>query len=248
MSKINEQLQKLGLNEKEAAAYIALLELGQGTLADLSRKAKIKRTTLYDIVGSLKSKGLTSTVRSSGRLLYTAEDPRTLKDRLEEQSSTLSTVLPELLSIANALPRKPKVRYFEGTEGIKEAYRDILRYPQQKMYAWVSDSMINKFDRKFITEYYIPKRIEKKIWAEVIASDTETGKKFQDKDRSALRTTKLLEAETAPLSIEISLYGSDRIAFMSIDDELGLIIESKPIAQTLKSIFKKQWETLPSGD
>ena len=245
MTTMIKNLQQLGLDEKEAAAYIALLELGQGTLADLARKAKIKRTTLYDIVNSLKGKGLASTIRSGGRLLYSAEDPRTLQNRLEEQRSALLSMLPELLSVANALPRKPKVRYYEGVEGIKEVYRDILRYPEQKMYAWVSDSMISKFDGKFIAEYYIPKRLENKIWAEVIASDTATGQQFQNKDRDALRVTKLLNAVTSPLSIEIGLYGKDRIGFMSIDDELGLIVESKPIADTLKSIFKQQWENLP---
>ena len=127
--------------------------MGEGTLADLARKAQIKRTTLYDIVRNLKEKGLISTIRSGGRLIYMAEDPRTLEDRLEEQQSALGNMLPELLSIANALPRKPKVRYYEGIGGIKEVYRDILQYPDQKMYAWVSDSMITKFDDKFISEY-----------------------------------------------------------------------------------------------
>lgn len=244
MASIQRQLEKLGLNEKEATAYIALLELGQGALADLARKAKIKRTTLYDIVSDLKAKGLASTIRSGGRLLYTAEDPRTLQSRLEEQKSTLSAMLPELLSIANALPRKPKVRYFEGVEGIKEVYRDTLRYPNQKIHAWVADSMISKFDSEFISEYYIPKRLEKKIPADVITSDSAVGKEFQDKDREALRKTLLMNSETDPLRIEISLYGPDRIGFMSIEDELGLIVESKPIADTLRSIFRQQWESL----
>ena len=246
MARIHDQLQKLGLNGNEATTYVALLEIGQGTLADLARKAKIKRTTLYDIVNCLKGKGLISTIRSGGRLLYSAEDPRTLENRLEEQRSTLASMLPELLSVANALPRKPKVRYYEGVEGIKEVYRDTLRYPGQKMYAWVSDSMIENFDGKFITEYYIPKRLEKKIWAEVIAADTITGKQFQNKDAGALRKTKLFNTETTPLSIEISIYGTDRIGFMSVEDGVGLIVESKPIADTLKSIFKQQWGSLPS--
>ncbi len=169
-----------------------------------------------------------------------------MHNRFEEQQSLLSAMLPELLSIANVLPRKPKVRYYEGVEGIKEAYRDILKYPDRKMYAWVSDSMINNFDSQFTTEYYIPKRIEKKIWADVIAPDTATGKKFQNKDGSALRTTKLLDAKHFPLAIEISLYGHNSVSFMSVDDELGVIMESTPISETLKSIFKQQWESLSS--
>lgn len=244
MNNLNKQLYTLGFNKKEARTYIALLELGHSTLAELARKAKVKRTTLYDVVRGLKGRGLISTIRSGGRLLYVAEDPRTIQNRMEEQLSALSATLPELLSIANVLPKKPKVRYYEGIEGIKEIYRDILRYPDQKMYSWVSDSMINNFDHKFITEHYIPKRLEKKIWAEVIAPETMTGKQFQGKDATALRATKLLDAQKFPLSIEVSLYGHESIGFMSIEDEVGVIVESKPIADTLKSIFRQQWESL----
>lgn len=247
MATLDKQLQTFGFTKKEATTYLALLELGEGTLADLARKACIRRTTLYDVVQSLKDKGLASTIRSGGRLLYLAEDPRTLDDRLDEQRSALSAMLPELLSMANALPRKPKVRFYEGIEGIKEVYRDMLQFPGQKMQAWVSDSMITKFDAAFITEYYIPRRLEKKIWADVIASDTPAGANFQSKDTLALRKTRLLNAETFPLSVEINLYSTDRIGFMSIEDKLGLIVESKPIADTLKSIFAQQWASLSQG-
>lgn len=245
MAKIHKQLEMLGLNEKEAKTYLALLEVGEGTLADLVRKAVIKRTTLYDVLRSLKDKGLVSTSRSGARLLYIAEDPRSLDDRLEEQQSVLSSILPELLAMANMLPRKPKMQYYEGIEGIKEVYRDMLRYPDQKMCAWVSDSMITNFDDRFIDDYYIPMRLENRMWANVIASDTSIGIEFKSKDSVSLRETKLLDATQFPLSIELTLYGSNRIGFMSIEDKLGLIVESKPIADTLRTIFKQQWESLP---
>jgi len=64
------------------------------------------------------------------------------------------------------------------------------------------------------------------------------------KAQSTMCQTRLLDAMEFPLSIEISLYGKDRIGFMSIEDKLGLIVESKPIADTLRSIFASQWTSL----
>lgn len=233
-----------GLDQKETNAYLALLELGEATMSELVRKSRLKRSTLYFITDTLKAKGLISTAKRGKKTLYIAENPKKLLEQADDNRRNLENVLPELLSLANNIVKKPKVRYFEGVEGIKEVYRDTLQFPDQKICAWVSDSMITGFDEKFITEYYIPKRLEKKIWAEVIASNTDAGQRFKANDVPSLRTTRLLDSEKFPLSIEVSLYGPDRIGFMSIEDELGLIVESKPIADTLKSIFASQWESL----
>ncbi len=240
----NNYLSASGLDEKESVAYMALLELGEATMSELVKKSGLKRSTLYFIVEALHKKRLVGIVKKGKKTVYSAEDPKRLLEQADENRRNLEYAMPELLSVANNIVKKPKVRFFEGEEGIKEVYRDMLRHPDQKMYAWVSESMITGFDSAFITDYYIPKRLEKKIWAEVIASDTSVGKDFKSKDLETLRKTKLLNESQFPLSIEISLYGKDRIGFMSIEDKLGLIVESKPIADTLKSIFKAQWESL----
>ena len=223
---------------------MALLELGEASMSELTKKSELKRSTLYFIIDVLHKKRLVSIIKKGKKTIYSAEDPKRLLEQADENRRNLEYAMPELLSIANNIVKKPKVRFFEGEEGIKEVYRDILRFPDQKMYAWVSESMMTGFDSQFITEYYIPKRLEKKIWAEVIASDTIVGKTFKENDTPALRKTKLLDEALFPLSIEISLYGKDRIGFMSMEDKLGLILESKPIADTLRSLFAYQWRNL----
>ena len=51
-------LQSLGFSEKEATVYVALLELGRGTVTEIARRAGINRTTGYDILDSLAGKGV----------------------------------------------------------------------------------------------------------------------------------------------------------------------------------------------
>ncbi len=241
---ININLALSGLDKKDAAGYLALLELGEATMSQLVRKSRLKRTTLYHVIETLKARGLASTTRKGKKTYYVAEDPRKLLEQADDNRRNLERMLPELLSVTHGSAAKPKVRYFEGADGIKEVYKDILRFPDQKMQAWLGGTIINTVDKTFIEDYYIPKRIEKKIWAEVIASDTPAGRTFKSKDITSLRRTRLLDPKRFPLSIEINLYGSDRIGFMSTEDQLGLIIESKAIADTLRSIFAAQWESL----
>lgn len=239
-----KDLQSVGLDIKEATAYLALLELGESAMGQLVKKSGLKRTTLYDTIESLKRRGLVSVSKKNKKIVYVAENPRKIIERLEEKRISAEKMLPELLSITNVLQKKPRIRYFEGIDGIKEVYKDTLRFPDQKLQAWVSEEMVYEFDQKFLDDYYTPRRLEKKIWAEVIAPDLPGIREYKGLDQASLRVTKLIDPKEFPLDVEISLYSTDHIGIMSFQDKLGLIIESEPIARTLKSIFAAQWETL----
>jgi predicted transcriptional regulator len=237
-----KDLQTLGLDEKEAKAYLALLELGEGSVGQLASKSDIKRTTLYDVIDSLKHKGLLGMSKRGKRTVYVAEDPRVLEEHLEEKRHRLKKLLPELLSIANFLENKPKIRYFEGDDGIKEVYKDTLNFPRQEMLAWVSEEAWEFDDQEFLFGYYVPKRVAKKIWVRVIAPDLPRMYDYQNDDQKSLRQTRLIPAEKFPLPVEIDLYGHNRIAVMAFAEKLGLIIESEKIYTTLRSIFEMSWK------
>ena len=50
-------LKEFGLTSNESKTYLAALELGQTTVQELGKKAKIKRTTVYTTLEGLKQKG-----------------------------------------------------------------------------------------------------------------------------------------------------------------------------------------------
>ncbi|MBP9749793.1 MAG: hypothetical protein KBD21_03615 [Candidatus Pacebacteria bacterium] len=244
MASLTKQLQQLGFDDREAKTYLALLELGEGTMAELAKKSKIKRTTLYDIIRALQDRGLVSTAKRGERTIYIAEDPRTLDERLHEQSAVLKEALPELLSLANAIGKKPKIRYYEGVEGIKEVYRDTLEYPNQELLGWATVGAGTHFDIEYLNEVYLPKRVEKKIWVRAIIPDTADMRKYLGDDRTFLRSSRAMDPVRFPYDVEINLYGGSKVAFMSFREQTGLIIENKSIYTTLKSIFEHQWESL----
>lgn len=239
-----KDLLSVGLDIKEAAAYLALLELGEAAMGQLVKKSGLKRTTLYDTIESLKQRSLVSVSKKNKRIMYVAENPRKILEQLEERKASVEKMLPELLSITNTLQKKPRIRYFEGIDGIKEVYKDTLRFPDQKLQAWVPEDIVHQIGNAFFDDYYTPARLKNKIWAEVIASDLPAIQQYKSLDSVQLRHTKLIDPTQFPFSVEISLYGSDHIGIMSFQDKLGLIIESESITRTLKSIFAAQWETL----
>lgn len=242
---LEKYLEKLGLDDKEAKVYLALLELGEGNIQQIAKKSGVKRTTVYDIIESLKYKGLVSSATRHKKIFYSAEDPRTLEEKLEEKKHTLRRILPELLSIANTLDKKPRIRFFEGEEGIKEVYKDTLNYPDQELLAWLSnETTAGSFDRKFFDDYYVPRRVSKKIWVRAIAQNTPILQQYKSIDEKSLRKTKLISSALFPIEVEINLYGKNKIAIMSFSEKIGLIVESQKIFTTLKSIFEMNWNSI----
>lgn len=237
-------LKNAGLNTKEATTYLSILELGEASMGQLVKKSKLKRTTLYDLVESLKEKGLISTAKQGKKILYVAENPSMLVEQMEERKQALEKIVPELLSIANGITNKPKVRYFEGTEGIKEVYRDVLRHPRQKIQAWAPENIIYDLDKSFFDDFYTPRLLKQNMFIELIAPNLPIFKNHKDSHTIPTRTIKLVDPEDFPFSVEVCLYGINKLGIMSYKDQMGLIIESESISNTLRSIFALQWKLL----
>ncbi len=240
---LKNTLETIGLSDKEARIYLANLELGETSVERLAKKSKIKRTTVYDVIESLAEKGLIGSTIKNKKHYYFATDPRELEDKLEEKKLLLKKSLPELLSITNLIDKKPRIKFYEGVEGIKEVYLDTLKHPNQPLWAWVSDEIFDVLDQEFI-DYYVPKRIKNKILAYVIAPNSPKLKQYITDSGKSLRLTKIDPSPTFNVEVEIDLYGNNKISILAFKEKIGLIIESRKIFTTLKSIFDSHWERL----
>lgn len=242
---LKHALGKLHLTAKEVQLYLSLLELGEAPMEDIVKKSQLKRATAYIVIDTLKRRGLVSTARSGKRKRYIAEDPRILGRILDSERATYEGALPELLSLANRLAKKPQIRFFEGEAGIKSVYQDTLNYPGKEILMWGSLNAMESFDTTFLTDYYLAERLRHGIFMRAIGPDVPLVKKIQDADKKELRNTRLInQPEKFPFSVEINLYGNNSIGIMSFTESFGLIIESREIFTTLKSFFELQWLSL----
>src|SRR3989344_4616240 len=113
-------LSSLGLNEAQATVYTTALELGESNMQQLSRKSGIKRTSIYNFIDELKSRGLIVELKKRRRKIYSAVHPRQLLEMEKTKIMELEHVMPELLAIQNKSKTKPRVTFYDGIEGIKE--------------------------------------------------------------------------------------------------------------------------------
>jgi sugar-specific transcriptional regulator TrmB len=65
-------LQKLGLTEKQATVYMAMLELGEAGMTKIAKKANLKRPTVYLIIDELNLLGLAGEILKGKKKFYSA--------------------------------------------------------------------------------------------------------------------------------------------------------------------------------
>lgn len=243
-SQLKISLQSFGFSEKECNVYIALLELGKGTVSKISLKAGINRTTGYDILGSLVSKKLASVSGKEPKQEYAAEPPQAIVEYLkrqifdtEEHIRQVDKLMPEL-SLLYTLENRPKIRFYEGTDGLKYVYEDTLTSSESiRAYATVDD--MHKTLPNYFPEYY-KRRADKGISIRAIVPKTAVGEERKKYDIEEKREIAFVPPDKYYFSPEINIY-DNKIMIASWREKLGIIIESEEIADAMKKIYELAW-------
>ncbi|MDP2684656.1 MAG: helix-turn-helix domain-containing protein [bacterium] len=240
-------LKKLGFSEKEISVYTTLLNNGPSSVREIATKSKVNRGTTYDILKSLINKGLVSYYHKEKNQYFLAEDPDKLKGLLADKISILNKsqvqldeLLPELKSIYNQPQKKPVVKYYEGSQGIKTILMDVLDVmatQTNKLYYVYSASDVRKHLYKDFPNF-AKERIKSKIKCQVIAVGS-GGELWGMDERKWIS-----RSEGSPTYMIIY---AGRMAMISLNEDkkpMGLIITDNGIFQTNKMIFEYIWKIL----
>ncbi len=239
--KIENLLKESGFLDKEIAIYFAILEMGRGTVAEISRKATINRSTGYVILDSLAGKGLVSVSGKEPKQEYVAESPENLinyinaeADKQKKLANDASVLLPELVSL-HKVGDRPRVRFYEGLAGLEYVYDDTLTSKEDIYSTSTYEEMHDALPKYF--ETYYSRRVKKNIFIRTFVADTPLARIRKANDAKEFRETILVPQDKFPLPTDIEIYGN-KVMIASWREKLGIIIESQEIATTLRSAFK----------
>jgi len=237
-------LTNIGLTDKEAKVYLSLIELGTSVVSNIANKAKINRVTTYDILEKLKEKGLVSSFSKQKISYFSPADPEIVASNYEQRSKALLQAVPSLKRLRGETAH-PRIQYFEGLEGIKAIYTDTLTAKTEILNFSNSEEI-----RKIWPTYdkdYVSKRAKKKIFLKGIITNDEAGKKVKSEDALYHREMRLIPKDQYNFTNEINIY-DDKVSIISFTDEIiGMIIESKEIANTQRAIFSIAWDFADSA-
>jgi sugar-specific transcriptional regulator TrmB len=111
-------LRRLGLNQYEAQAYLALALSGHGTAGELAERAELPRPRVYDVLEKLQEKGFVAL--KPGRPVRYAPNAlgEALKTLKRQKEASLAGELAEIDEIGGHLASKIK----QASVGVGEAY------------------------------------------------------------------------------------------------------------------------------
>ncbi|PIT98352.1 MAG: hypothetical protein COT71_01045 [Candidatus Andersenbacteria bacterium CG10_big_fil_rev_8_21_14_0_10_54_11] len=245
-----KELKKLGLKEKEAAVYLACLQLGPGPVQQISRKAKVVRATTYVVLESLMAQGLVTKYKEGKKTLFSAEPPRQLmrllekqREVIDEQQHALKLLLPELQVLMKSAAGRPTVRYFNGVEGLRAIRREMMMYSEPGD-VWLSFTPVDHLDALLGGERdsYYRQRVAKNIKSKSIFSTRSQRFKSELLDGAdALSELRFLSSDLFPSTSGMTIY-RNRIAIGTFIDKVGgVIIESSPMADMMRRLFELAW-------
>lgn len=120
-------LETIGLEEKEAKVYLALLGMGEVTATKLAEKTNLDRTLMYQLTNKLIEQGLVSYIVKNNVRYFSAADPDTLLKSMQEKEQQLQKILPELKARQKLFRPETKVELYRGREGINTILKMIIR-------------------------------------------------------------------------------------------------------------------------
>ncbi len=171
MDILSLELRKLGLKEKEARVYLAGLELGLASIQNIARKAEVTRPTAYEIVRTLREKGLFREAQQGKKRLFVANSPEKILNLLRLQKRELEEKEREFIRIIAALESKYAfkdggVQIFKGKEGLRVLQEQIL-------FTSTKDIVVFTSERAQVRKYYtmLQKRLGKLLVRERIVPD-----------------------------------------------------------------------------
>src|SRR3989344_3969251 len=251
---MQDELKKIGLSENEASVYLALLGLGSATAQNIAQKSGVNRATTYVQLESLMRRGLiTSYEKSSGKkdgatkTFFRAEDPEYLKrviekekTLIEERAQSLDKIIPQLGNLFLSAGERPRVRFFEGVEGLKNIQDEFLKTNDKETESILNvDDVLEVFPRHH--EEYTPRRVKMGIRSKLIYT-TKKGAFLKETDAAMLRESRFVPPDKLPVSGDIAIYGNTVRISIPSKRPFGIVIESEEITCSMRALFYLAWE------
>lgn len=243
---VEKLLEELGFSDKEVKVYLAALRLGMQPASVLAKHLKMNRVTAYVICKKLIERGVANAVTRNNIQYFTVERPEALIKYAERQEQawvhrkqSIEKNLPEFSDYLRDVSALPKVRFYEGIEGIKTVYEDTLSQGNM-IRAFLTVDTIPKELKDYLARDYMKALLKGEVESHIVMPDSKWARRYAARDSKYNRTTVFVEAGRFPFETEIALYGKDRVAFISFreGDFTGVIIENEAIHNTLVAVFE----------
>jgi sugar-specific transcriptional regulator TrmB len=260
------QLSNLGINQEEYTTYAEILKNPPTELAELAKRTKIKRATLYNVLSKLKQKGLIYTPKASkDPIRYYAVDPDKLvdfakdnKDKIDQEFQKLKAQVPLLnVFLKNETIPDNSEYYSFANDNSPFFMEELVAQSKKQMYGLSNHHWFEAFksdkEMKILPSKYLDTvmRVGDRY---AFTSDKET----KEKTKELLRINPQLVGKWEPRWIDrkkfdfpMNINTFDDKVFFTVPGKDPLSLEgwtthyfrNQEVARALQSLFQYIWET-----
>lgn len=247
MNKLDKILAQFDLAPATREVYLSLLEEGEASARTLANRTNIARTSIYDHVKYLKDIDLVYEKDIAGKTFYSVQDPRRLENllqekitQLNEQREMLVCELPRLLAKSNSV--QPKIKFFEGAEGIEQMLKDILWHDHITLnIVWAYEHMLEILGQDFL-RWFNERRLRNQITVKTLwPSEMAKTKNHIFADNDELVERRFLPKNMKP-EMSYIIYENKTIFLSSGKEAFGFMVDSQEHADLQRLQFEALWQ------
>ena len=246
MKPIVNILTTLGISENAQRVYIELITEGETTPRLLAQRLGMSRPSAYDQIAYLKERGLVTVRDLENKTFVAHSDIEILSRMLSDKRTEVEKEEKELALIADSLKKQtrttaPRIKFFEGTEALRQALHDILWSNKTDIVAlWPYEEMLAMLGKEFLVSFN-EKRIRQKISLKTLWVGKQKNQKniWEDND-TGIERRHLPHAE---VGMGYTIY-EDKVIFISSKKEcFGFIISSHDFSTMMRFQFEALWSS-----
>lgn len=256
---IIKTLQDLGLNQNEISIYLTLLSVGSAPASTIGKRAGIERSYSVYLCKGLVEKGFIQSIHRNNSFIFTPLNPQELfhilekeKKQIKHKEDQLHRIMGDLQNMLQPEISLPKIRFFEGVDGMIAIYKDMLK-EQADIYDCniIDRSTIHPEVIRYWSEEYMPAREKMSNRSFTLYNRQEGHDEYVAWDKKVRRITLFIPENIFPFKSQILIYAK-KVAFLSMGatDLTGVILENELIRKTQFSLFHLAWNyarTLPEN-
>lgn len=243
---MKEELQQIGLTEREADIYLTLLKMGKTRIGPLSSAMGLHKQILYNAFENLKTLELVKETKINNRRNFEAADPDVLIQKNREKASLLNRIVPELQLMQGAMQHTADIKVYAGVDAFhKFIKRMISRMPENgnvDVLGAGGEDLLKIMRVKYFFDRYENTRLRKKISHRLLMYENQRNTDTAYTKRKYIETKYMSQKlETQPVA---TVVWPDSVSILLFGEDPQIIhIKSKKIRDGFGAYFESLWQS-----
>lgn len=232
-------LKEYGLDGGEIKVYLCLVGNKDITAYKIAQQSGIHRSTCYDILERLISKGFVSKFEKQNTTYYSYNEVSKVIASLKDKETILLNLMPKLSELEQK--QENKIRFLEGSEGQKQFNFSLFSLAKNKKVSfcyilgntYASNLSSNLFIERLLKEAKKLKIDYKGIWNPKYRNDNIM------KHYSSLGENRFLDL---PSRVGTIIYDGCVAFLYTLDQPYAIEIKNKLLSEEMKAYFISLWK------